>query len=217
MKCGKNRLGNKNCIRVLHFSRNCDIINTIKYYRKSRIRYNLLFSVYLTRLSWRKERTEKHMAQKKNTVQIVKELTEPVITGLGYRIWDIEYSKIGTELHLEITIDSDDGINIEDCEKVHRAIEPIIDEADPIEDFYYLDVSSPGLERNIRTPEHFDKCVGQTVEVKLFSAFEGKKKIVGELISYNESDDSVTIKDKGGAVYTLSRKLISKANVYFEM
>lgn len=157
------------------------------------------------------------MAQKKNTVQIVKELTEPVITGLGYRIWDIEYSKIGTELHLEITIDSDDGINIEDCEKVHRAIEPIIDEADPIEDFYYLDVSSPGLERNIRTPEHFDKCVGQTVEVKLFSAFEGKKKIVGELISYNESDDSVTIKDKGGAVYTLSRKLISKANVYFEM
>lgn len=157
------------------------------------------------------------MAQKKNTAQLIKELTEPVINGMGYRIWDVEYAKIGTDMHLEITIDSDSGINIEDCEKVHRAIEPLIDEADPIEAFYYLDVSSPGLERKLRTAEHFKKCVGETVELKLFSAFEGKKSVVGELVAYDEDTDCVTVREKNGSDITLGRRLISKANIYFEM
>ncbi len=164
-----------------------------------------------------KEQTGRYMAQKKNTAQLVRELTEPVIKELGYRIWDIEYTKTGSEWHLEITIDSDNGINIDDCEKVHRAVEPIIDDADPIEGFYYLDVSSPGLERNIRTAEHFEKCIGKTVELKLFSALEGKKSIIGELLSYDDGTDSIKIKEKSGAELTLGRRLISKANVYFEM
>lgn len=157
------------------------------------------------------------MAQKKNTVQTVKEIVEPIITGLGYRIWDIEYNKVGVERHLEITIDGDNGIEITDCEKVHRAIEGPIDEADPIEDFYYLDVSSPGLERAIRTPEHYTACVGETVELKLFSALEGKKSIVGALIAYDAEKDELTVKEKNGNEYTLGRKSVSKANIYFEM
>lgn len=157
------------------------------------------------------------MAQKKNTAQIVREIVEPIITGLGYRIWDIEYSKIGVERHLEITIDSDNGIEITDCEKVHRAIEGAIDEADPIEDFYYLDVSSPGLERSIRTPEHYKACIGETVEIKLFSALEGKKSIVGELVGYDENVDELRIREKNGSEYTVSRKAVSKANIYFEI
>lgn len=157
------------------------------------------------------------MAQKKNTVQTVKEIVEPIITGLGYRIWDIEYNKVGVERHLEITIDGDNGIEITDCEKVHRAIEGPIDEADPIEDFYYLDVSSPGLERAMRTPEHYTACVGETVELKLFSALEGKKSIVGALIAYDAEKDELTVKEKNGNEYTLGRKSVSKANIYFEM
>ena len=157
------------------------------------------------------------MAQKKNTAEKVRQLVFGTINEMGYSIWDVEFLKIGTEKHLEITIDSENGIDISDCEKVHRAIEVIIDEADPIDEMYYLDVSSPGLERNIRTEEHYQKCIGQIIEIKLFSAIDGRKSIVGELISFDADTDSIVIKDKGGKEYTVERKLISKANVYFEM
>ena len=157
------------------------------------------------------------MAQKKNTAEKVKDLIENAVNELGYEIWDVEYSKIGTERHLEITIDSENGIDINDCEKVHRVIEVLIDEADPIEEMYYLDVSSPGLERSIRFPEHFEKCVGETVEFKLFAQFEGKKSIVGELVGYDSESDSACIREKNGKEYVIERKLISKANTYFEM
>lgn len=157
------------------------------------------------------------MAQKKNTAQTVRELIEPTVNGLGYEIYDVEYSKVGTELHLEITIDGENGINIDDCEKVHRAIEPIIDEADPIDSFYYLDVSSPGLERVIRTAEHFVKCIGETVEAKFFAAINGKKSVIGTLLAYDSETDSVTFAEKNGEKLSVSRKQISKANVYFEM
>lgn len=156
------------------------------------------------------------MAQKKNTAEKVRELVEPTINELGYTVWDVDYSKIGTERHLEITIDSEKGIDISDCEKVHRVIEVIIDEADPIEEMYYLDVSSPGLERVIRTKEHFEKCVGQTVELKLFAAVNGRKSIVAHLTAYEPEGDTVTVTEKNGNTVTLERKQISKANVYFE-
>ena len=157
------------------------------------------------------------MAQKKNTAEKVRELIEGAVNELGYSIWDVEYSKIGTERHLEITIDSEKGIDINNCERVHRVIEVIIDEADPIEEMYYLDVSSPGLERVIRTREHFEKCVGETVELKLFAAVDGKKSIIGELTAYDSESDSVRITEKNGSEISLERKQISKANVYFEI
>ncbi len=157
------------------------------------------------------------MAQKKNTAQLVRELVEPTVNQLGYRIWDVEYGKIGTELHLEITIDSDNGIDIEDCEKVHRAIDPIIDEADPIEEFYHLDVSSPGIERSIRTEEHYEKCMGKTVSLKLFAAVDGKKSVIGTLSSFDRDADAVVVLERSGKEYSIERKLISKANIYFEM
>ena len=138
------------------------------------------------------------MAQKKNTAEKVRELVEGAIEQLGYSVWDVEYSKIGTERHLEITIDNENGIDINDCEKVHRVVEVIIDEADPIDEMYYLDISSPGLERNIRTAEHFVKCVGQTIEMKLFSALDGKKSIIGELVGYDTVSDKITVKEKSG-------------------
>lgn len=157
------------------------------------------------------------MAQRKNIADTVRELIEPTVTGLGYEIYDVEYSKIGTELHLEITIDSEKGIDVDDCERVHRAIEPLIDEADPIDSFYYLDVSSPGLERVIRTPEHFVKCRGEVVEIKLFAAVNGKKNVIGTLTDYNSETDTVTVTEKSGDAFSVGRKQIAKANVYFEM
>ena len=163
------------------------------------------------------KRKEGIMAQKMNTAEKVKALIQSTVNELGYSIWDVDYSKIGTERHLEITIDSEKGIDINDCEKVHRAIEVIIDEADPIDEMYYLDVSSPGLERVIRTKEHFEKCVGQIIEVKLFSQVDGKKNIIGALSEYLPETDSIKLTEKSGNEITLERKLVSKANVYFEM
>lgn len=157
------------------------------------------------------------MAQKKNTAEKIRELTEPEINRLGYDVWDVEFLKIGNERHLEITIDCEKGVDLSDCEKVHRAVEKIIDDADPIEESYYLDISSPGLERNIRTPEHFEKCTGMQVELKFFTQVSGKKSIIGTLTDYDKTEDSVTVTDKSGEKFTVPGKLISKATTYFEM
>ncbi len=129
---------------------------------------------------------------KKTVRETVREAIEPTVTELGYSIWDITYSKIGADYHLEITIDSEAGINIEDCERVHRAIDPILDECDPIEGFYYLEVSSPGVERELRTEEHIAASVGERVEAKLFAAKDGKKSIVGVLGEMSDGKVSIT-------------------------
>lgn len=151
---------------------------------------------------------------KKSIKETVREAILPIVTELGYQIWDVTYSKIGADYHLEITIDSENGINIEDCEKVHRAIDPILDEVDPIEDAYYLDVSSPGIERELRTEEHILWGVGQKVEAKLFAAVNGMKSIVGNLESF--VDGKLTIKNDAGE-YTLDKTAVSKmTTIFFE-
>ena len=151
---------------------------------------------------------------KKSIKETVREAILPTVTELGYRIWDVTYSKIGADYHLEITIDSDDGINIEDCERVHRAIDPILDECDPIEDFYYLEVSSPGIERELRTDEHIALSVGVKVEAKLFSQKDGRKSIVGLLTDY--TDGKLTVVD-GDYTAVLDKAEVSKlTTVFFE-
>ena len=151
---------------------------------------------------------------KKSIKETVREAIEPTVTELGYSIWDITYSKIGADYHLEITIDNDEGINIEDCEKVHRAIDPILDECDPIETFYYLEVSSPGVERELRTDEHIEKCVGMKVEAKLFAAHNGAKSIIGILCAM--SDGNIVI-DRDGEQIAIPKSEVSKlTTVYFE-
>ena len=150
---------------------------------------------------------------RKSIKDTVREAIEPTVTELGYRIWDVTYSKIGADYHLEITIDSDEGINIEDCERVHRAIDPILDEKDPIEDFYYLEVSSPGIERELRTDEHISYSIGARVEAKLFSQKNGRKSYTGTLLEFDGV--TVTILDNGESV-TLQKSEISKlTTVYF--
>ncbi len=151
---------------------------------------------------------------KKGIKDTVREAILPTVTELGYRIWDVTYTKQGADYHLEITIDSDEGISINDCEKVHRAIHPILAEIDPTDDFYYIEVSSPGVERELRTEEHIRLSLGEIVEAKLFVAKDGTKSIIGELVSYE--DKKLTIETETAAV-TLERSEISKlSTVYFD-
>lgn len=150
----------------------------------------------------------------KSIKDTVRDAIEAKVNELGYRIWDVTFSKIGADWHLEVTIDCDAGVEIDDCEKVHRAIDPIIDECNPYEDFYYLEVSSPGIERELRTEEHIALSIGSRVEAKLFAAKDGAKSITGTLSSY--SDGKITISTEA-LEYTLDKSEISKLRtVYFE-
>lgn len=151
---------------------------------------------------------------KKSVKEIVREAIEPTVRELGYDIWDITYSKVGADYHLEITIDSPNGIFINDCEKVHRAIDPILDECDPIESFYYLDVSSPGIERELRTEHHILSSVGQKVQAKLFTAKDGKRSIVGILSAF--SDGNITISSDDGDTVLKQSEISKLTTVYFE-
>lgn len=152
---------------------------------------------------------------KKNVAEVVSDLLRPTVEELGYMLWDVEYSKIGTEYHLELTIDSEEGITIEDCERVHRAIDPILDEADPIENAYRLSVSSPGIERELRTEAHILASLGEVVELRFFKAVDGAKSMVAVISAYeNGKITVVTPEDKE---YIFERKEISRIHtVYFE-
>ena len=151
---------------------------------------------------------------KKNIRETVREAILPTVTELGYEIWDVTYSKVGADYHLEITIDSERGINIEDCEKVHRAIDPILDELDPIETFYYLDVSSPGVERELRTAEHISHSIGERVEAKLFAAKDGRKSVIGSLTSFE--DGKITITEGENQILLTQSEISKLTTLYFE-
>ena len=153
---------------------------------------------------------------KKSVKETVREAILPTVTELGYRIWDITYAKVGADYHLEITIDNDAGIQIEDCERVHRAIDPILDEADPIEGFYYLEVSSPGIERELRTEEHIQAFVGARVEAKLFSPKDGKRAIRGTLGGLKEDGAISITEDSGEEILLQSNEISRLATLFFE-
>ena len=126
---------------------------------------------------------EKGMSRRptKGVANLVRGLAENVADELGYYIWDVEFVKEGARRILRITIDNEDGITIEDCEKFHRAIDPVLDEEDPIEEAYYLEVSSPGIERELKTEMHISACEGWLVEVKLYAPINGSKVFKGIL------------------------------------
>lgn len=151
---------------------------------------------------------------KKSVKETVREAISPVISELGYDIWDITYQKVGADYHLEITIDSENGINIEDCEKVHRAIDPILDECDPIEGFYYLDVSSPGIERELRTEAHILSQIGVKAEAKLYTAKDGRRSIIGVIKSLE--GDTLTITEPTADVQLKLSEISKLTTIYFE-
>lgn len=153
------------------------------------------------------------MKNGKNIAQTVQEFLLPVVNQLGYYLWDVEYVKEGSEWYLRITIDSEDGITIDDCEIVHRAIDPIIDEHDPIENSYRLEVSSPGIERVLRTEEHIEAWAGEEVEAKLFVAIDGKKAIRGKLLGIENGIVSI---ECGETTYEIEHKKISRMTSVFE-
>ena len=153
------------------------------------------------------------MAGAKNIAETVAALALPVAESLGLSIWDVEFVKEGARRVLRITIDHEDGITIEDCERMHRAIDPVLDEADPIETAYDLEVSSPGIERELRTTAHIDASVGEEVELRLFAPLEGKKTFNGILAGRN--DEGAVVLEMEGAQRAFPRESIAKLTTVY--
>ena len=115
----------------------------------------------------------------------VAEFAKPVVEGFGCELWDVEYVREGSERYLRY-IDKDGGIDIEDCEKVHRAMDPILDEKDPIAESYHFEVCSAGLERPLKRSSDFEKFMGSPILVKLYRPRNGLKELPGILRGYEE-------------------------------
>ena len=133
----------------------------------------------------------------KNIAGTVKTLVEPIVKDFGLELWDVEFVREGADNILRITIDKPTGVFIEDCEKVHRAIDPLLDENDPIEQAYRLEVSSPGLCRQIKNEEQAEKCMGLDVNAKFYAPDEkGRRVLKGKLEKYENDMIEIKIGDE---------------------
>ena len=122
----------------------------------------------------------------------VEELIKDKIENIGYSLYDVEYAKEGPNYYLRVYIDSPNGIDLNDCEKVSNEINDVLDEANYIKEQYFLEVSSPGIERILRKDSHLEQNIGNQVEVKLFKKDEnGNKSYIGELKGFDE--DTITV------------------------
>lgn len=155
------------------------------------------------------------MAEKRkgvSTVDLVRELAAPLAAELGLTLWDVRFLKEGADWFLRIFIDKPDGVGIEDCENMSRAINPPLDELDPITMAYCLEVSSPGLGRELTRPEHFTTFLGNPIKVKMIRPLEdGRRDLDGDLLSF----DGVTLilRTKDGGELVLPKSGIAKVRL----
>ena len=143
-----------------------------------------------------------------NTAQKAEQLLKPTVEGLGFELCDVEFIKEYGDWVLTLYIDKPGGVTIDDCELVSRTVDPILDEADPIEQQYYLSVSSLGLDRPLKKDADYQRNLGKRIEVKLFAPLNGKKEFKGELVRFDET--SLVIRD-GETERTLERKAVALA------
>lgn len=142
----------------------------------------------------------------------VEKLLEKIIIDLGYDLYDVKYEKEGKDYYLRIIIDKPEGIDINDCEKVNNSINDILDEADYIKDQYFLEVSSPGIERILRKEKHFTSQIGNEISVKLFKPIDKQKELIGTLEEYNNNEITIKLDDKS---ITINLKDIALAKTIF--
>jgi len=144
----------------------------------------------------------------------VEQLVKDPIEKLGYSLYDVEYVKEGPEYYLRIYIDKESGIDLNDCEKVSNEINEILDKADYIKEQYYLEVSSPGIERKLRKDKHLEQNISKNVEIKLFKKDNnGKKEYTGKLKAFNQEEIIIIETDKE---ITIERKNIAQIKTIYE-
>lgn len=122
----------------------------------------------------------------------VEALAKPVVEEAGCELWDVEYVREAGSWYLRVFIDKEGGISIEDCERISRKLDPILDENDPIPDSYVFEVGSAGAERELKRPSDFERYMGSEIEVKLYQPYQGRKSFVGSLDAYEDGNVTVS-------------------------
>ena len=145
--------------------------------------------------------------------ELTAELAGPIAAGNGCTLWDVEYVKEAGAWYLRVYIDKAGGVSIDDCEAVARPLSDALDEADPIEGSYTLEVSSAGADRALKKPEHFRQFLGEQVDVKLYRPRDGRKEFTGALKRYDDGD--VTL-DVNGAEEQFTKKEIALVRLHIE-
>lgn len=140
------------------------------------------------------------------------DLSLPIVNELGYKLYDVMYLKEGKEYYLRIFIDHENGIDLDDCEKVSNRISDMLDEVDPISTQYNLEVSSCGLERHLREIEHYEAAVGKNVELKFFKTIDGLKQIEGILKMVKEDTLIIETEEKE---FEVKNDDVSSAKILF--
>ncbi len=138
------------------------------------------------------------------TTEIVDSLVRGKIAELGYELDEVEYIKEYGNMVLTLYIESENGVTLDDCEKVSRAVEPILDEKDPIEEAYYLSVSSIGIDRPLKKNRDYERNLGNKLQIKLYAPVNKKKELMGVLKSYD--DESFTVEVEKLGEVTIKRK-----------
>ena len=123
----------------------------------------------------------------------VTELVRPVVEEEGCTLWDVEYVREAGSWYLRVFIDKEGGVDIMDCERISRRLDPILDEADPIPDSYTFEVGSAGIERELKRPSDFEQFMGSEIELRLYQPVDGSKVFVGKLAGYENGDVSVEV------------------------
>lgn len=142
------------------------------------------------------------------------ELATPIAEKNGCYIYDAEYVKEGGLYFLRVYADRDGGIDLDMCEVISRELSTVLDEADPIKENYYLEVSSPGIERKLKTPEHFKRYIGEVVDIGLYKAVDGTKQITGRLADF--CDNVISVEMPGGKTYEFTKKETTYVKLHFD-
>ena len=127
----------------------------------------------------------------KKVTELTAELALPLAEAAGCSLWDVEYVREAGTWYLRVFLDAPEGVSIDQCEAVSRPLSDALDEVDPIQGSYVLEVGSAGAERALKKPEHFAQCMGQEVDVKLYRARDGQKEFTGVLEGYDNGDVTV--------------------------
>ena len=151
----------------------------------------------------------------KKVTELTAELAAPAIAEVGCTLWDVEYVKEGGTWYLRVLLDKEGGVDILDCEAVSRKLSGLLDEADPIEGSYTLEVGSAGAERALKRPGDFARFMGSPILIKLYRPLEGRKELAGTLEGYDEETGAVTIALPGGC-RTLEKKDIALVRLRVE-
>ena len=152
---------------------------------------------------------------RKSVEATIEEIVQPIVDAKNFEIVDIEYVKEAGEYYLRVYLDKEGGISLSDCEVVSRELSEILDKKDPIKENYFLEVSSPGLDRPLKKDKDFERYKGRDVEIKLYKSMNGSKQFEGELVGLTEDNNIKVIIDNQEVEFTRKEVALIRLAIKF--